>query len=149
MPATLKVEKEKLAKLVEKLKAYVKEHKNRPSQRRPAGSKLRIFSDCAGISAETIAMTLLGLKNFFTVVGGSEIDDSKRLLADAVHEACRITSRSDVFVKDIFKRDPRDCPPADIYLAGFPCPAFSKLGRRFGLRDSKKGECQWWLDCST
>ena len=83
-------------------------------------------------------MTLLGLKNFFTVVGGSEIDDSKRLLADAVHEACRITSRSDVFVKDIFKRDPRDCPPADIYLAGFPCPAFSKLGRRFGLRDSKK-----------
>ena len=138
MPPTREVEKDKLIKLVEKLKAFVKEHKDRPFQRRPAGSKLRFFSDCAGISPETIAMTLLGLKNHFTVVGGSENDDSKRLLADAVHDACLTRSRSDVFAKDIFKRDPRDCSPADIYLAGFPCPAYSKLGRRFGLRDSKK-----------
>ena len=138
MPPTREVEKDKLTKLVEKLKAYVKEHKDRPFKRRPAGSKLRIFSDCAGISPETIAMTLLGLKNHFTIVGGSENDDSKRLLADVVHEACLTTSTSAVFAEDIFKRDPRDCSPADIYLAGFPCPAYSKLGLRFGLRDSKK-----------
>ena len=138
MPRTKAVAQGKLEKLVEKLKAYVKEHKNRPFQRQPRGSKLRVFSDCAGISAETIALTLLGLKNYFTVVGGSENDDSKRCLAEAVHESCRASSRSDVFGKDIFQRNPADCPPSDIYLAGFPCPAYSKLGCRFGLRDSKK-----------
>ena len=138
MPRTKAVAQGKLEKLVEKLKAYVKEHKNRPFQRQPRGSKLRVFSDCAGISAETIALTLLGLKKYFTVVGGSENDDSKRCLAEAVHESCRASSRSDVFGKDIFQRNPADCPPSDIYLAGFPCPAYSKLGCRFGLRDSKK-----------
>lgn len=137
MPATKQVEQHKLQKLLDKLKAYVQEHKRRPFKKRPAGSKLRVFSDCSGISAETIAMTLLGLKQFFTVVGGSESDDLKRLLADAVHEACHTSSTSDVFAKDIFKRNPEDCSPSDIYLAGFPCPAYSKLGRRFGLRDSK------------
>lgn len=121
-----------------KLKAYVKEHKARPFQPRPKGSKLRVFSDCAGISAETIALTLLGLKQFFTIVGGSEIDEVKRCLIGVVHETCRTSCKSESFATDIFQRDPKDSPGADIYLAGFPCPAFSKMGRRFGLRDSKK-----------
>ena len=96
------------------------------------------FSDCAGIRAETIALTLLGLKQFFTIVGGSEIDEVKRCLIGVVHETCRTSCKSESFATDIFQRDPKDSPGADIYLAGFPCPAFSKMGRRFGLRDSKK-----------
>ena len=136
MPPTREVEKDKLTKPVEKLKACVKEHKDRPFKRRPAGSKLRLFSDCAGISPETIAMTLLGLKNHFTIVGGSENDGSKRLLADVVHEACLTTSTSAVFAEDIFTTRLLAC--RHLLLAGFPCPAYSKLGLRFGLRDSKK-----------
>lgn len=138
MPRTTEVAQSKLEKLVGKLKAYVKEHKARPFQPRPKGSKLRVFSDCAGISAETIALTLLGLKQFFTIVGGSEIDEVKRCLIGVVHETCRTSCKSESFATDIFQRDPKDSPGADIYLAGFPCPAFSKMGRRFGLRDSKK-----------
>ena len=137
MPRTTEVAESKLEKLVGKLKAYVKEHKARPFQPRPKGSKLRVFSDCAGISAE-IALTLLGLKQFFTIVGGSEIDEVKRCLIGVVHETCRTSCKSESFATDIFQRDPKDSPGADIYLAGFPCPAFSKMGRRFGLRDSKK-----------
>ena len=78
-----------------KLKAYVKEHKARPFQPRPKGSKLRVFSDCAGISAE--ALTLLGLKQFFTIVGGSEIDEVKRCLIGVVHETCRTSCKSESF----------------------------------------------------
>ena len=129
--------KDKLKKLLEKLKAYMQEHKDRPFQPRPAGSKLRVFSDCSGLCPETIALTLLGLKGFFNHVGGSENDDHKHLLADAVHDACRVNSASTALGKDIFNRDPQQCLPADIYVAGFPCPAYSTLGRRLGLRDSK------------
>ena len=94
MPRTTEVAQSKLEKLVGKLKAYVKEHKARPFQPRPKGSKLRVFSDCAGISAETIALTLLGLKQFFTIVGGSEIDEVKRCLIGVVHETCRTSCKS-------------------------------------------------------
>ena len=97
MPRTTEVAQSKLEKLVGKLKAYVKEHKARPFQPRPKGSKLRVFSDCAGISAETIALTLLGLKQFFTIVGGSEIDEAKRCLIGVVHETCRTSCKSESF----------------------------------------------------
>lgn len=65
MPPTCQVAASKLLKLVEKVKAYVKEHKHRPAQKRPRGSKLRVFSDCAGTSSETIALTLFGSQEVF------------------------------------------------------------------------------------
>lgn len=54
------------------------------------------------------------------------------------YDARGTSSSSEIVAKNIFHRDPKDCEPSDIYIAGFPCPAYSKLGRRFGLRDSKK-----------
>ena len=43
----------------------------------------------------------------------------KRCLIGVVHETCRTSCKSESFAKDIFQRDPKDCPAADIYLAFF------------------------------
>eukprot|EP00435_Cladocopium_sp_Y103_P064542 s501_g26.t1 len=134
-----KVKVEKLQKIYEDMKAYVKRYKDEVPPDRPANSKLRVFSDCAGIGSEAIALNLLGLSQQVTLVGGSEADEKKRIMMETVHEKCLVeTGPPEAFSKDIFKRQPENCPACDIYLAGYPCPAFSSLGNRFGLRDGKK-----------
>ena len=49
-----------LANHVAALRACVKENKSRRVPRREPGGPLRVFSDCAGISSELIALKLLG-----------------------------------------------------------------------------------------
>ena len=130
---------EKLEEIYEDLKAYVKRYKDELPPERPTNSKLRVFSDCAGIGSEAIAFNLLGLSQHVTIVGGSEFDEFKRNMMEMVHKKCLVeTGPPEAFPRDIFKRKPEECPAADIYLAGFPCPAFSSLGKRFGLRDGSK-----------
>ena len=41
-----------------------------------------------------------------------------------------------VYFDDI-KRNHRHCPNADVYVAGYPCPSFSKLGRKAGVQDPR------------
>lgn len=38
---------------------------------------------------------------------------------------------------DLTKIDPRDIPPFDVLLAGFPCQPFSQAGRKLGLADTR------------
>eukprot|EP00435_Cladocopium_sp_Y103_P066226 s554_g28.t1 len=134
-----KVKVEKLQKIYEDMKAYVKRYKDEVPPDRPGNSKLRVFSDCAGIGSEAIALNPLGLSQQVILVGGSEADDFKRIMMETVHEKSLVeTGTPEAFSKDIFKRKPQDCPACDIYLAGYPCPASLSLGKRFGLRDGKK-----------
>ena len=39
--------------------------------------------------------------------------------------------------KDIARRQPKDLPDHDLYVAGFPCQPFSAMGSNQGVRDTK------------
>ena len=48
-----------LEEQIQKLKAFVQEHKGKRMPKPMPANKLRIFADCAGISSETVALSLL------------------------------------------------------------------------------------------
>lgn len=130
--------KQKLEKHVEALRAFVKEHKNkRPPKMAPSG-KLRVFSDCAGISSELIALRLLGLTSeHMDFVGGSEMDATKRCMMQCVHRECHMPTNGNAVEKDLFHRSLEATQASDLYIAGFPCPAYSALGKKKGAQDGK------------
>ena len=130
--------KQKLEKHVEALRAFVKEHKNkRPPRMAPSG-KLRVFSDCAGISSELIALRLLSLTSeHMDFVGGSEMDATKRCMMQCVHRECHMPTNGNAVEKDLFHRSLEATQASDLYIAGFPCPAYSALGKKKGAQDGK------------
>ena len=130
--------KQKLDKHVAALRAFVKEHKNKRAPRVASSGKLRVFSDCAGISSELIALRLLGLTSeHIDFVGGSEVDPTKRCLMQCVHRECQMATNGDAVEKDLFHRSLEATQPCDLYVAGFPCPAYSALGKKKGAQDGQ------------
>ena len=118
------------------LRAFVQEHKTKRKPARPSDGKLRIFADCAGIGSEIIALGLLGFsKQDFEFVGGTEIDNTKRCILQAVHRAFKLPTKKEQLQRDIFDRSLVNTSPCDVYIAGFPCPAYSNCGKKLGARD--------------
>ena len=120
---------------IQKLKAFVQKHKN-TTRPHPAlnSEKIRIFSDCSGIGSEVIALALLGLKDHFQVVGGSEIDSQKRVLMHSVHKTCGLAGNTmDLFTQDVWTRDPCACESADVYVG------FVGLAKGKAWQMAKKG----------
>eukprot|EP00438_Fugacium_kawagutii_P027534 Skav207800 [mRNA] locus=scaffold710:614346:615356:+ [translate_table: standard] len=70
-------------------------------------------------------------------VGGSEIDPVKRCLLQSVHRSCKQKTYKEAFERDIFDRDLSDTPESDLYISGFPCPAYSTCGVKKGAKDGK------------
>ena len=127
-----------LANHVAALRACVKENKSKSAPRREPGGPLRVFSDCAGISSELIALKLLGFQSEHMVwVGGSEIDAVKRVLMQCVHRCCDMSTDKESVEKDMFKRNLNETSACDLYIAGYPCPAYSGLGKKNGAQDSR------------
>ena len=123
---------------IEKLKGFVKEHKDKCRPKPMPQGKLRIFTDCAGLSSETVALSLLGLcSSHMEVVGGSEIDAVKRCLLQSVHKTCKQSTCKEALEHDIFNRNILSTPGCDLYIAGFPCPAYSNCGVKKGAQDGK------------
>ena len=124
---------------IDKLRAFVKQHKSRKASASMPTGKIRVFADCAGISSETIALCLLGLTaEDFEFVGGSEIDSMKRGMMQAVHKAFGLKTAKKDLEHDIFNRTLSDVSGSDLYISGFPCPAYSSCGRRHGAKDGRK-----------
>ena len=107
---------------IDKLRAFVKAHKDkRPPQTMPAG-RLRVFADCAGMSSETVALRLLGFDaSTMEFVGGSEIDPVKRCLMQSVHRTCNQSKHKEGLEHDIFDR----------------CMSNSSCGIKKGAKDGK------------
>jgi hypothetical protein len=126
-------------KQIDKLRGFVKQHKLRePSQAMPSG-KLRIFADCAGLSSELIALAFLGFTSEnMEFVGGSEIDGTKRVLAQAVHKSFGLSTEKKALEHDIFDRNFSNTKASDLYISGFPCPAYSNCGQKLGAKDGQK-----------
>ena len=102
---------------------------------------IRVASDCTGLGSEIIALALLGLLPRVKSVHWSENDTQKQKLYRCVCENLKhkvgpldvdMTQRS--FDLDGCTSRTRN---VDLYVAGYPCPSFSTLGRKHGGLDPR------------
>ena len=98
---------------------------------------IRVASDCAGYGSDVIALRLLGLHQRVRFVMISETSKSKQLLHHAVSKACGVSAKHASLTTDLMKRDDLTAPGSDLYVAGYPCPSWSKLGKLKGAMDER------------
>ena len=103
----------------------------------PHGQKMTLASDCSGYGSELVALRLLGLQNRVKLSMVCENCKAKGALHKTVVEVCSFNAAECRYYADIFKRHHQDAPRADLYCAGLPCPAFSRLGKRRGCQDER------------
>ena len=97
---------------------------------------LQTASDCSGHGSDLIAYRLLGLQNQVQPVMMSEVSPHKVLLHQSVAQECG-WKYNDHQVIDMFLRKEESMKPADVYVAGYPRPSYSKLGKRQGVSDQR------------
>lgn len=88
---------------------------------------MKIATDFSGIGSPEMALKLLNIEH--EQVFACEIDKYARKSFKAIH------GNPQTFYKDITKRDHSEIPQLDLYVAGFPCQAFSMAGKRKGFDD--------------
>ena len=60
----------------------------------------------------------------------SECNPAKVHLHQAVEEVCGFDAAQLEHVSDMSLRDNSTAPSVELYVAGYPCPSFSRLGNR-------------------
>jgi len=85
-----------------------------------------VGTDCSGIEAPLYALQHLGVPITHEFSCDSDPHVKASILAN---------HRPRMFFDDI--RAPRELPPLDLYVAGFPCQPFSCVGQRRGLEDER------------
>jgi len=103
---------------------------------------LNVGCDFSGIEAPIMALTII--KNLdnrlkFKQIFRCEIDPHCLENIKCNYPKCKVYT-------DITKRNHKELPPLDIYIAGFPCVSFSMLGKREGITDPT-GRGIFFLDC--
>lgn len=95
----------------------------------PHKKRLRVGTDCSGIEAPLVALTQMDIP--FDHRFSSEIDGAcRRVIRDNFHPVRLYT--------DITERNHTQLPTLDLYVAGFPCQAFSGLRNdALGLDDPR------------
>eukprot|EP00439_Symbiodinium_sp_Y106_P017020 s6937_g2.t1 len=101
----------------------------------PRRKRLRLYSDCAGMGCDLVALTLCGLAKHCHLVGWSEIDEGKRKLHNLVRQYLQFPGDEAEGPVDVSSRDHERAKACDIYVAGFPCPSFSSLGKGAGDKE--------------
>lgn len=87
---------------------------------------IHIATDCSGVGAPEQAIKDLGIEH--TSVFACEKDKYARMTFLANH-TCR------TMYEDIIGRDNAAIPPIDLYVAGYPCQAFSAIGKKGGEKE--------------
>jgi len=89
---------------------------------------LLIGTDCSGIEAPIQALELLKIPYIHKF--SSEIDKKTKSLLECNYAP-------EIIYDDITKRNHANLPKIDLYISGFPCQAWSHLGKRGGFDDYK------------
>ena len=89
---------------------------------------MKLGTDFSGIGSPEMALKYLGIKH--KNVFACEIDKYARKSFEQLH-------KSDIFYKDITKRNHKEIQQLDLYVAGFPCQAFSMAGKRKGFDEAR------------
>lgn len=90
---------------------------------------LKIGTDFSGIGSPEMALELLGIEH--KKVFACEIDKHARNSYKAIF------GETDKFYNDITTRNHKEVEQLDLYIAGFPCQAFSLAGQRKGFEDTR------------
>ena len=89
---------------------------------------MKIGTDFSGIGAPEMALKYLGID--FESVFACEIDKYARQSFAQLHNP-------QTFYNDITKRNHKEVEQLDLYVAGFPCQAFSIAGNRKGFEEAR------------
>ena len=119
--------------LAESWKARLGPWRNNTKNTRP----LLIASDCSGYGSDVIALRLLGLHREVRSVMTCEKDAVKVALHRAVSECCGIAFDETAHHSDIFDRQDIEFQRPHLYTAGYPCPSYSRLGKKKGTQDRR------------
>ena len=90
---------------------------------------MKIGTDFSGIGSPEMALKLLGIEH--EQVFACEIDKYARKSHRAIY------GEDYKLYEDITKRDHSEVEQLDLYVAGFPCQAFSMAGKRKGFEDTR------------
>ena len=98
---------------------------------------LRVATDCSGIEAPIQALQQLKIP--FKHVWASDIDKDciKQIKANFKPQIIYGDPDGPYKNGDITQRDNRSLPNIDLYIAGFPCQAFSQIGKGLGFKDPR------------
>lgn len=89
---------------------------------------LKIGTDFSGIGAPEQALKKLGIKH--NSMFACDVDKYAK-------QSYLANYNTETFYNDITTRNHIDTPYVDLYVAGFPCQAFSMAGKRLGFEDTK------------
>ena len=89
---------------------------------------MKIGTDFSGIGAPEMALKYLGID--FESVFACEIDKYARQSFKQLHNP-------NTFYNDITTRNHKEVEQLDLYVAGFPCQAFSMAGKRKGFEEAR------------
>ncbi len=91
-------------------------------------SEIKIGTDFSGIGSPEQALIKLGVKHKSMFACDYDKYAKQSYLANY---------KPGIFYDDITKRNHKETPYVDLYVAGFPCQAFSIAGNRDGFEDSR------------
>ena len=89
---------------------------------------MKLGTDFSGIGSPEMALKYLGIKH--KSVFACEIDKYARKSFEQLH-------KPKIFYEDITKRNHKEIEQLDLYVAGFPCQAFSIAGKRKGFEEAR------------
>lgn len=89
---------------------------------------MKLGTDFSGIGSPEMALKYLGIKH--KSVFACDIDKYARQSFEQLH-------KPKIFYEDITKRNHKEIEQLDLYVAGFPCQAFSIAGKRKGFEEAR------------
>ena len=89
---------------------------------------MKVGTDFSGIGAPETALKYLGIN--FESIFACDIDKYAKQSFLQLHKTQK-------FYNDITTRDHKEVEQLDLYIAGFPCQAFSMAGKRKGFEETR------------
>ena len=93
---------------------------------------LRVGTDCSGIDAPIQAMKNLQVPFDHVFSNDTDVLCGETIMANFNPKSVVVGPCADITTRDVSSME-----PVDLYVCGFPCQPFSKLGARMGFEDPR------------